>query len=39
MPESDRAARCELHCEIDAESRAQPAIINIILGSRKKKFD
>jgi hypothetical protein len=39
MPEGDRAVKCDLHCESDAECIDQPATININLGLRKKKFD
>jgi hypothetical protein len=38
MPEGDRAVKCDLHCESDAECIDQPATININLGLRKKKF-
>jgi hypothetical protein len=35
MPEGDRAVKCDLHCESDAECIDQPATININLGLRK----
>ncbi len=39
MPEGDRAVKCDLRCESDADCKYKPARININLGSRKKKFD